>query len=93
MTAAAVIGPVLDSLEGCGQILVSGDDEAVAAGRTHAEAVVAEHRVTGRRIPGAGYPIHRYGDPHARRLAGECGLSRRHLDKTALPNGREAGLE
>src|ERR1700728_4404841 len=85
--AAGLLGAgsrVLGSMEECGKILTR-IDAAVSAGSASgdaADAIVAEYREAGRRLPGIGHAIHTEGDPRAERLfevAQECGYSGRHV--------------
>lgn len=62
-------GRVLGSMEGCGRLLATWADEAVANGpQAAAEALVAKERAQGRRVPGLGHALHEEGDERAERL-------------------------
>lgn len=85
--AAGLLGAgsrILGSMEECGKLLTR-IDSAVSSGSTSrdaADAIVAEYREAGHRLPGIGHAIHTDGDPRAGRLfevAEECGYSGRHV--------------
>ena len=74
-------GPVEDVARMLQEAPEEADREAVAA------AVVAELRAAGRLIPGLGHPVHTAGDPRVPalyRVAGENGLSGRHVELMTL---------
>lgn len=88
----ALQGAVAAGLLGCGSVILGAAEEAgrllhevvtrAAENKSMAEAasgIVREYRVAGRAIPGYGHPLHKGGDPRARRLfavareTGTCG--------------------
>lgn len=72
----AVGSRFVGTMENCADILerLNNDDEA----QSSAAAIVAEHRMAGKRVPGFGHHIHRPDDPRAARLlelAGDLGTA------------------
>jgi citrate synthase len=89
-------GAVAAGILGCGSVILGS---AEAAGRLFSEIaqqagggagldaattkVIGDYRAAGRPIPGYGHPLHKHGDPRARRLfevAREAGSSGQHAE-------------
>jgi citrate synthase len=85
--AAGILGcgsVVLGSSEAAGQFLaqIAKRDPAAANPESAIAEVVREYRQAKRAIPGYGHPLHKGGDPRARRLfevATEAGVASRHV--------------
>jgi citrate synthase len=100
--AAGLLGAgsvVLGSMEECGRLLTevstatrAGEPLETAVGR-----IIADHRASGRRIPGVGHAIHTEGDPRAPRLlevaeaCGRRGPHTRAMEAVAAAASADAG--